>query len=193
VWAGVAGQPAKAALLAITLAAWLVIELRQGRRRRPEGKEDDRGSRSVLRACQVTGWVVALTASVLPIASIPGGLTLFAAGLLATWGGIGLRWWSFASLGRYFTFAVTTAPDQPLIETGPYRLMRHPGYAGAVLALAGVGMMYANWIGLAGIVLVPLAGYINRIHVEERALEDALGDRWRSYASMRKRMVPFVW
>ena len=53
--------------------------------------------------------------------------------------------------------------------------------------------MQANWIGLAAIVVIPLIGMVNRIRVEERALLDTLGDRYREYATGRKRLVPFVW
>lgn len=109
------------------------------------------------------------------------------------WAGIGLRWWSFRTLGRYFTFRVMTSPDQPVVSTGPYRILRHPSYLGVLLALLGAALTYGNWISVACLVILPLIGFVNRIRVEEAALEATLGDRYTSYASGRKRLIPFVW
>jgi len=38
-----------------------------------------------------------------------------------------------------------------------------------------------------------LVGLSYRIHVEEKALLNDLGDRYRSYAEDHKRLIPFVW
>ena len=68
------------------------------------------------------------------------------------------------------TFSVMTSPDQPVVTTGPYRIVRHPGYTGVVLVVLGVGAVSGNWIGLAGwtsLVTIPL---LYRIRVEEIAL-----------------------
>src|SRR2546430_10521613 len=54
---------------------------------------------------------------------------LFAAGLVVALGGIGLRWYSIARLGRFFTTRVTVAADQVVVDTGPYRIVRHPSYS----------------------------------------------------------------
>jgi protein-S-isoprenylcysteine O-methyltransferase Ste14 len=109
------------------------------------------------------------------------------------WCGIGLRLWSFQTLGRYFTFTVQTSQDQPVIEAGPYRVIRHPSYAGLVLAFAGLGFIVDNW-GSAAVLTVAIAcGLVYRITVEERALSRDLGGRYQSYAEGRKRLVPFIW
>jgi len=42
-------------------------------------------------------------------------------------------------------------------------------------------------------VLLPLIGLMDRIHVEEAALSATLGDAYRSYAANHKRIIPFVW
>ena len=67
--------------------------------------------------------------------------------------GTGLRWWSFWALGRYLTFTVDVSPDQQVIAGGPYHVLRHPGYAGGLLAMIGIGVIYSNWVGLAGFAL----------------------------------------
>jgi protein-S-isoprenylcysteine O-methyltransferase Ste14 len=86
-----------------------------------------------------------------------------------------------------------TSADQPVITSGPYRFVRHPSYAGIVLVLTGIGITYGNWLSLAALALVPLIGFVYRIHVEEAALAATLGSRYTSYAAGRKRLIPFVW
>jgi protein-S-isoprenylcysteine O-methyltransferase Ste14 len=97
------------------------------------------------------------------------------------------------TLGRYFTFAVMTSPDQPVITSGPYRFVRHPGYTGVILVVLGAGLIAGNWLGLAGWALLVIAPLLYRIHIEENALLSALGDRYAAYAAHHKRLVPLVW
>ena len=85
------------------------------------------------------------------------------------------------------------SPAQPVISTGPYAVVRHPGYAGGLLVAAGVGLMSANWAGLAAMVLLPTGLVVWRIRMEERALLATLHDRYRGYAARHKRLVPLVW
>jgi protein-S-isoprenylcysteine O-methyltransferase Ste14 len=109
------------------------------------------------------------------------------------WCGFALRFWSFRTLGRYFTFTVMTSADQPVITSGPYRLLRHPSYLGLMLILIGIGAAYSNWLSLAALAVIPTVGVVHRIHVEEGALSATLGSAYTSYASGRKRLLPLVW
>ncbi len=128
-----------------------------------------------------------------PGASIGTGAGVFAVGMVLLVGGAVLRWSSFWALGQYFTFTVDVSSDQQVVTVGPYRVLRHPGYAGGLLAMIGLGVVYANWVGLAGFVLPCLIIIIWRIHVEEAALLGTAGDPYRSYAAHHKRLVPLIW
>ena len=75
--------------------------------------------------------------AVAPGAVIGGGVWPFALGVVIGWLGLLLRWWSFVSLGKYFTVVVKTSEDQPVVERGPYLVLRHPSYTGLLLAFAG--------------------------------------------------------
>jgi protein-S-isoprenylcysteine O-methyltransferase Ste14 len=88
---------------------------------------------------------------------------------------------------------VNCPANQRVVATGPYRLLRHPSYTGILLACTGIGLASANGVGLAGLVLLPLALILWRIHIEENALLAMLGDTYRSYASQHRRLVPLVW
>lgn len=131
--------------------------------------------------------------AVAPGAVIGAGVWLFAGGAVIGWLGLLLRWWSFASLGQYFTVVVKTSADQPVVERGPYRVLRHPGYTGLLLAMAGGGVMFGNWVSAVGAVGVVLIALIYRLRIEERALSAALGERYREFAAGRARLIPYVW
>jgi protein-S-isoprenylcysteine O-methyltransferase Ste14 len=131
--------------------------------------------------------------AVAPGAVIAGGVFLFALGVVVGWAGTLLRWWSFVTLGRYFTVVVQASADQPVIDRGPYRFLRHPGYTGLLLMFAGVGLMIGNWVSAAGAVILVLIALIHRLRIEERALNAALGDRYREFAASRARLIPYVW
>jgi protein-S-isoprenylcysteine O-methyltransferase Ste14 len=188
-----AGGGFGSALYAITFAVWLAIELRQALHRRAEATNTDRGSLNVVRLLAAAGAVIAALAAGIRVADFPVHTTLVAVSLVFMWAGVGLRWWCFRTLGHYFTFQVMTSADQQVITGGPYRVLRHPSYAGIMLILFGIGLTYGNWISLAALVILPLIGFMNRIRVEEAALEAALGGRYTTYAAGRKRLVPFVW
>jgi protein-S-isoprenylcysteine O-methyltransferase Ste14 len=153
----------------------------------------DRGSYTVVGIFAGAGAVLAAVAARLSVGAYRVSVAGFVIAFAILWAGIALRWWSFRALGRYFTFRVMTSADQPVISTGPYRILRHPSYLGVLLALLGVGLTYGNWISVASLVVLPTIGFINRIQVEEAALAATLGDRYTSYASGRKRLIPLVW
>ena len=107
--------------------------------------------------------------------------------------GIALRWWSIVTLGRFFTVDVQIAPDQELVERGPFRWVRHPSYTGVLLAFVGFALSLANFMSLL-VILIPIsAAFVRRMNVEEQALTRALGDRYLNYMGRTKRLVPGVY
>lgn len=181
-------------LLPITAIVWASVELRQALRRRPEAKVADRGTLFALRFFGLVGVAGALIGRrALPSWTIGTQTAAEWIGLGFLWCGFAMRVWSFHTLGRYFTFTVQTSADQPVISTGPYRFVRHPSYAGILLAVVGVGFSFDNWASLVILIVATTCGLIYRITIEERALSEDLGGRYQSYAAGRKRLVPFVW
>jgi protein-S-isoprenylcysteine O-methyltransferase Ste14 len=107
--------------------------------------------------------------------------------------GIVLRVYSISWLGKFFTANVAIAADHELIDNGPYRLVRHPSYTGALLTFLGFGLSFGNIASLL-ILLVPVcAAFLWRIHVEEQALLGAFGERYRAYMKKTKRLVPGIY
>ncbi len=182
-------------VLCLTAALWFMVESRQSGTKRLEASDADSGSGRLLGRL----WRVALVIAVLAIVFLPNAsirsnpAVVFWIAIALVWCGIGLRFWAFATLGRYFTFNVMTSPGQEIIASGPYRLLRHPSYAGSTLALAAFGLAMGNWVSFGALLVLPLIGTVNRIRVEEAALTAAVGKPYQSFSAGRKRLVPFVW
>jgi protein-S-isoprenylcysteine O-methyltransferase Ste14 len=126
-------------------------------------------------------------------AVIGGGWAIFVAGFVILVAGFLLRAWSILTLGRFFTPSVQVQTGQQVVESGPYRYVRHPSYTGMLVGLLGLGIAFDNWLSLLVLALLPLVGLLVRIGYEESVLLDSLGDDYRDYASRRSRLVPGVW
>ncbi|MBV8274544.1 MAG: isoprenylcysteine carboxylmethyltransferase family protein [Verrucomicrobia bacterium] len=107
--------------------------------------------------------------------------------------GIALPLWAVLYLGKYFTVDVGIQPGHQVIQDGPYRFVRHPSYTGAIIALAGIGCLTFNWLGLVLILVCTSLAYALRIPVEERALLAQFGSEYEKYAARTKRVIPWIY
>ena len=81
-----------------------------------------------------------------------------------------LKWWAIASLGDRWSFRVLVLPGAPLVDTGPYRVLRHPNYLAIVGELAGVALLLgASWTGAFACIAFGALLWM-RIRIEEAAL-----------------------
>jgi protein-S-isoprenylcysteine O-methyltransferase len=104
--------------------------------------------------------------------------------------GITIRWVAIYTLGKFFTGTVLIKDDHRLIQNGLYKYVRHPAYAGALLAHLGLGLSFSNWLSI-GLSTVPFSlAALYRMHVEERALRDEFGETYIQYSAGTKRLVP---
>lgn len=158
-------------------------------------RSEDRGTKRILVGSMVGALVLgALIADHVPALELPGsGWLWLLAGAAITLVGIAVRVWAITTLGRFFRRDVTIAPDQTVIEAGPYRYVRHPAYLGNLVVVAGVGLMLGNALALVVMVGIALAGHVPRIRVEEAALERELGEPYLRFGARRARLVPGVW
>jgi protein-S-isoprenylcysteine O-methyltransferase len=129
----------------------------------------------------------------LPGLAMPGFLTVLLAALVIFLAGIAIRLYSIIYLGKFFTANVAIAADHKLIDTGPYKFVRHPAYTGSLLTFLGFGLFFCNWASLAIMVVPVYAAFLWRIHVEEQALLGAFGEQYREYMKRTKRLVPGVY
>jgi protein-S-isoprenylcysteine O-methyltransferase len=154
----------------------------------------DRGSlRLIWRVIGTSLTSATLAAIFLRFAYFGGSNALYWTGFALFVFGIALRWYSIAYLGRFFTVNVVVAADQHVIDTGPYRFIRHPSYSGALLAFLGFGLCLANYLALL-LILIPIgAVFLYRIRIEEAALQTGLGAAYVNYMQRTKRLVPFIY
>ncbi len=155
----------------------------------------DRGSWLVLLVTLYGGMAVAFfLAFRLPATDIAVDPALFFySGILLILAGVAFRWYAIRILGRFFTRDVATHTGQTVVRQGPYRLIRHPSYAGALITVVGVGLALTNWASLVALVAISLVGYMYRISIEEHALLDAIGQPYREYMRTTRRLIPFIW
>jgi protein-S-isoprenylcysteine O-methyltransferase len=154
----------------------------------------DRGSLALL-------WIVISVSSYLAFsmgAKAALGMGILAApgralGILLFIAGLAIRWYAIMYLGRFFTVNVAIASDHQLIDGGPYRRIRHPSYAGGLIALAGLGLCIGNWASVALLTLPTFLVFSWRIRVEEAALLNGLGTRYQAYMDRTKRLIPGVY
>ena len=118
---------------------------------------------------------------------------LFVAGIVLMCAGIAIRQWAVWTLGRFFTIDVRVQSGQTVVDRGPYRWVRHPAYTGLIMTFVGLGLTLGNWAALALMAVVPTAGLVYRMRVEEDALLDGLGEPYRRYAAGRPRLFPGIW
>ena len=107
--------------------------------------------------------------------------------------GVAIRMWAIQTLGLHFTRSLQVGADHQLVVDGPYRFVRHPSYAGAILIFAGVGIGLANAASIAALLLLPTIGYCRRIAREESLLRAELPKSYQGYASRTRRLLPGLW
>lgn len=120
-------------------------------------------------------------------------LTAAPIGLIFQTTGLCLRGWSMRTLGRFYSRTLRTEGDQhAVIKTGPYRLIRHPGYTGSLLIWTGFALASCSAPGIA--IVVGLLGwaYHRRISAEEQLLRRTLSG-YTAYTRETKRLIPFLW
>jgi protein-S-isoprenylcysteine O-methyltransferase Ste14 len=110
---------------------------------------------------------------------------LTAAGLLFTW-------WARIHLGRLWSDWVVKKAGHHVVDTGPYRLVRHPIYVGLIFAALATAIEKGTSFALLGVAIVTLAFYI-KARREERFLRAELGENaYDAYARKTAMLVPFV-
>jgi protein-S-isoprenylcysteine O-methyltransferase Ste14 len=97
--------------------------------------------------------------------------------------------WTFHSLGRNLTDTVVTRMEHTLVESGPYRWVRHPLYTAAALAFLGNALATANaFLFVTGFVAIVLL--VVRTRKEEANLVARFGNAYRDYIRRTGRFLP---
>lgn len=188
-------HPWPIALFWLSCASWLIFWLAAARARHATATDTDRGSRRFLVIALWTGVLLTFVAAwAVPSARIAGsGWPPLIVGLCLIWAGIGLRIWAIRTLGRFFRTVVAIQQDHRLVTDGPYRLIRHPSYAGSVMSVTGIGLALGNWLSVVIGLAFTLIGFARRITVEEDAMATRFGSDYTIYTRRTWRLFPPIW
>lgn len=126
-------------------------------------------------------------------ASLPRNAWISFSGLGLVVLGIALFVWARRSLGKNYSGHVSVKTGQALVQNGPYRLIRHPAYAGYLLMALGISLGYSSLAGLVSVLALLLPGLIYRMKVEERPLNKHFGEAYRQYMRRTKQLIPWIW
>jgi len=194
--AGVFPSSIAASVFSLVGLLWILSEIVGAgiipriRRRGTRIKKEDRGSHLLLWMSIFASIIIAYSLAGSGIAMLPS--WVYYPGIVLMVSGIVLRQWSIAVLGQFFSGTVGIQGGQKVVDTGPYRLVRHPSYTGLLLILVGLGLaVQSGWAVLVLLLLFGMAiGY--RMYVEEQALVSELGDEYVKYSKSTKRLIPYV-
>jgi len=143
--------------------------------------------------------ILALGAALIltPAHGYRGPLRLWHIDLLGAWlcvalvlAGVVFAWWARIHLGRLWSGSVTLKAGHRVVDTGPYRLVRHPIYTGILLAILGTAAAKGTLWGLLGAAVVTL-GLWMKARAEERWLSQELGGAYDGYKQRVPMLLPF--
>ncbi len=103
--------------------------------------------------------------------------------------GVAFAIWARYKLGR--NWGSHTKEDPVLVTDGPYAYVRHPIYAGAMLALFGSALTGS----MAAVVLfvISIVFCLRRIYKEERVMLNLFPGQYPAYQAHTKKLIPLVW
>lgn len=95
---------------------------------------------------------------------------------------------------RFFSAVVRIQNDRGhrVVDTGPYRTVRHPGYAGMIVFAPLSGLALGSWISV-GVAMVYSALVARRVLFEDRFLRENLAGYLEYTERVRYKLVPGVW
>ncbi|HJT16619.1 MAG TPA: isoprenylcysteine carboxylmethyltransferase family protein [Thermoanaerobaculia bacterium] len=111
-------------------------------------------------------------------------LAIAVAGFLFTW-------WARIHLGSLWSGTVTRKADHRVVDSGPYRIVRHPIYTGLTAASFATGFYRGTVLAIAGAALLMLSFYV-KARLEERFLRQELGEDYNRYAAHVRMLIPFI-
>lgn len=149
----------------------------------------DRGSSTLIVTAYALA-VVAVSTHLLPSTGL--GVAVAWVGVAVGIVGLVIRIWAMRVLGEFYTRRLVTTAHQHVVQNGPYRVVRHPGYLGSLLVWTGAAAASGNALCLGVVVLLLAVAYCYRIRTEERMLVGELGPGYEEYRRRSWRLVPYI-
>lgn len=115
-----------------------------------------------------------------------------ALGIVVILAGVWLRRKTSEEMGRHFTVRIQSSEGHEIVQSGPFRVIRHPSYSSLGLIALGTALSTRSPAALAAAVLVWLPAAGVRIAREEAFLSERFGAAYDEYARRTWRLVPGV-
>jgi protein-S-isoprenylcysteine O-methyltransferase Ste14 len=112
-------------------------------------------------------------------------------GVAFTAAGLGFACWARVHIGRNWSAVVTVKHDHELVQSGPYRLVRHPIYTGLLLAFFGTAIARGEWLSLLAVALV-LVAFLRKIRLEEQWMAEQFPRDYPRYRATVAALIPFL-
>ncbi len=122
---------------------------------------------------------------------LPESVGFDAAGLTVQMGGVALYFWARAHMGRFWSGIISSLPDHRLVRGGPYRLLRHPMYAGILAMFLGTAILVGEWRAMIALGIV-IGAYSRKIRMEERHLRRIFGEEYAAFARECRAVIPWM-
>jgi protein-S-isoprenylcysteine O-methyltransferase Ste14 len=178
----------------ILWSAWGVYWVVSSRRVKAAARSEGLGARLVHDMPLVLAAILIGTMNrgqgVLAYRVVPPGLWSYSLSVALTALGLGLAVWARACLGDNWSSDVTVKRDHELVQRGPYALVRHPIYAGLILALAGGVFARGQIQTMLGFAL-GAGSFLLKMRVEERWMRESFGEAYGSYAASVPSLIPW--
>jgi protein-S-isoprenylcysteine O-methyltransferase Ste14 len=127
----------------------------------------------------------------LRITLFPDRVAAYAIGTALLLLGMAISIWARVELGRNWSNVVTVKVGHELVQSGPYRWVRHPIYTGILVALAGSALAEDFWIDLVIVPIVFVAFWI-KLRLEEDWMRGQFGAAYDAYCARTKRLIPYL-
>jgi protein-S-isoprenylcysteine O-methyltransferase Ste14 len=115
------------------------------------------------------------------------------AGLICSIASFKLRWAAIAALGKMWSLHVEIRENHQLVQSGPFRFVRHPTYLSMDLEVASFPLMCSAWFMLILIPIAYIPALILRLRLEEPAMVEKFGDAYRDYQRRVPMLFPYKW
>ncbi len=171
------------------LAYWLI----SGRKIKVHIRKDDIYIRLYVAIVVILLWSIPLVRQFLTqsgVSSISLSPIVNIIGIILCIAGFMLAIWARVHLGRNWGMPMSVKKDAELVTTGPYAYIRHPIYAGILLAMLGSALASIMWWLVAFVIFSIYLVYSSR--VEEKMMIQQFPDKYPEYKNKTKMLIPFI-
>jgi len=175
-------------VLTLSYAIWIFAEMGTTSKEMSEGNTEKDGKSLEFYALS-RGVTITITLLLCPVIDYMSPQTYI--GGLIYLGSIFFRFYAIRTLGDFYSHRVREKKDHQIINTGPYRYVRHPAYTGMVLANLGFVLIFFSVPAILSYFLLFISAIIYRIRTEEKMLFKM--DNYLNVMGDKKRLLPLIW